>query len=106
MMFGRATDRRGLELLSAKERITRLVKLIGGDTSEIYKDYNGAYQYQEIHGELDIRITNSEDFDCPWVDIYHFKAGPVALYRVQDDDIAVELIEEYKEIFREAPSND
>lgn len=105
-MFGRATDRRGSKKLSAKERIEQLVKAVGGNTAEIYKDYNGAYQYHEAHGELDIRITNSEDFDCPWVDIFHFRAGPVALYRVQDDDIAAELVEEYKEIFRETPGSD
>ena len=90
--------------MSAKERITKLVQRIGGDTSGIYRDYNGAYQYRETHGELDIRITNSEDFDCPWVDIFHFRVGSIALYRVQDDDIAAELIEEYKEIFSETAS--
>ena len=87
--------------MPAKERITNLVKLIGGDTREIYKDRNECYQYKETVGELDIRITNSDHFDTPWVDIYHFKVGPVALYRVTDDDKAAELIEEYKEIFLE-----
>ena len=105
-MFGRVTDRRGLKILSAKDRITQLVKSVGGDTSHIRTDYNGGFDYYERHGDLDIRISNHESYDCPWVDIYHFKVGPVALYRVTDDAKAAELIEEYKEIFRETPGSD
>lgn len=100
-MFGRVTDRRGLKILSAKDRITQLVKAVGGDTSQIRAEYNGGFEYHERHGALDIRITNNESFGCPWVDIYHFETGPVALYRVTDDAKAAELIEEYREMFRE-----
>ena len=103
-MFGQVFDLKGLRKLDAKQRITKLVEAIGGDTARIYRDYNGAYQYSDLCGELDIRITNSENSGCPWVDIYHFRVGPVALYRVEDDKIASDLIHRYKEIFNETPT--
>lgn len=91
--------------MKAKDRIAELVRLVEGDPASIDKDYNGSWVYRETHGELDIIITDSDSYDCPWVDIYHFQAGPVALYRVTDNTKAAKLIEEYKEDFgvRKAP---
>ena len=92
--------------MSANERITRLVKLIGGDPGKIKRDYAGTYSYHEAHGSLDIRISNTEAFECPWVDIYHFGVGSIGLFRVQDDNKSAELIEDYKELFGEAAGDD
>lgn len=99
MMFGLVTDQRGFVILNAKDRLTRLLHAVGGNPDKIRVGYNGEYEYQETYGDLDIRITNSDSYDCPWVDIYNFKTGPVALYRVSDDDKAAELINEYREVF-------
>ncbi|UBI10013.1 hypothetical protein LA324_05230 [Corynebacterium coyleae] len=85
--------------MNAKQRLEGIVRLIGGNPSTITRDYNGALQYRETYGELDILITDSDSYDHPWVDIYHFQVGPVALYRVSDDEKAAQLINEYKEIF-------
>ena len=89
--------------MDAKERIKQLVTAIGGDPATVYTDYNGSYKYHEAHGKLDIRITNSDSFKWPWVDLFHFGDGSVALFQVRDGGIAAELIERYKEIYREAP---
>ena len=83
-------------------RQEQLVRAVGGDPVRVVKDYNGGYQYGELTDQLDIRISNHELYDTPWVDIYHRDHGPVALYRVQDDQKAADLINEYKEVYRGA----
>lgn len=98
-MFGLGTGQKGSVILSAKERMEHLVTLLGGDTSEIYRTYYGNYHYHAAKGELDIRISNSDAIERPWVDIYHFGVGPIALFCIEDDGRAARLIKEYQEVF-------
>lgn len=105
-MFGLDTSQKGLKTLNGKQRLQNLVRSIGGSVSDVYTDFTEQHQYAEGYGPLDIRITNSDSFTVPWIDIFHNELGPVALYRVTDDEKAAEMLLDYKETFGETTATD
>lgn len=81
-----------------QSKIGKLVRAIGGKLEDIHETFGNELFYRLVDGDLDIRITGTED-NVPWVDAYHAEHGPVAIFRSTDISLAADWIEDVRGLY-------
>lgn len=90
---------------NAKQQLEELILAFDGDPKRVTLDNHGNYQYYQRFGDMEVRITNHDQFMVPWVDLYRFGAGnlgPILLMKSHDPEFTVNTIREF--IVKEAQS--